>query len=314
MDVEKNEQTFTRVSKALGWSTMKEISMAVTAIYLSRGRSFDEAAHEHASQLIKSKEGFTSPLRSHLHHIVTAYFVLGDKPLEQALAELNLNQQALLEVGFWKSLHTYLGGLMMGEPSEAERTRQLYIAMKADHPFLTSSEDIPYAVLLGRREGEVAERAETMNRYYKELRPHGFSPGNHLQWLSQAMTFDSASFQPEVAGRVLAIRDFLTSENIKIRSDHYPVIGFLAIAKADGAALGAIVELVRSLEQSKTFRWYKQWALPFAVQLVMAEAAEFQDSGAAIFASSVEMLVQAQQAAALVSMNAAIAASNNLGS
>ncbi|WP_251048040.1 DUF4003 domain-containing protein [Planococcus sp. ISL-109] len=47
-----------------------------------------------------------------------------------------------------------------------------------------------------------------MNRYYTELRPQGFSPGNHLQWLSQAMAFDSPSFQPEGAGRVVAIRDF----------------------------------------------------------------------------------------------------------
>lgn len=313
MEMKKIEETFEQVSKTLGWTTDKQVALAVTMIYLSRGRAFDAAIHTEASRIVRSAEGFTSPLRAHLHHIAVAYLVLGEESITEGLARLNVHQQALTAEKFWKSGYTYLGGLIMEAPEEAARARELYDAMKAHHPFLTSSEDIPYVVLLGRRDGDLKERAETMNRYYSELRPQGFSPGNHLQWLSQAMTFDSPQFQPEVAGRVLAIRDFFKAENIKIRSAHYPVLGFLAIAEADGAALKSIAELVRTLESSKLFRWYKQWALPSAAQLVMAESAELRGSEAALFASSVEMLMQAQQAAMMVSVSAAVAASNNSG-
>lgn len=314
MEVKKIEETYERVSKALGWTTDKQVSLAVTMIYLSRGQSFDAGIHDEASQIIKNKEGFMSPLRAQLHHIVTAYLVLGDESVEKGLYRLNTNQHALNEMKFWKSSYTYLGALMMEEPDEAHRVRTLYDSMKTRHPFLTSSEDIPYAVLLGRRKGDVEERAETMNRYYNELRPQGFSMGNHLQWLSQVMTFDSPSFQPEVAGRVVAIRNLLKEEKVKIRTAHYPLLGFLAIARADGAALRAIVDMVRSLEASKLFRWYGQWVLPSAVQLVMTESAELRESEVAMFAASVEMLMQAQQAAMMIGMSSVIASSNNSGS
>ncbi|MFK8795230.1 DUF4003 family protein [Planococcus plakortidis] len=314
METTKIEETYGQVSKALGWAVDKQVSLAVTMIYLSRGREFDVDAHNEVSRLIKKKEGFTSPLRAHLHHIVTAYLVLGDETAEEGLAKLNANQQALNDVKFWKSSYTYLAALMMKSPGEAERARGLYDAMKAHHPFLTSSEDIPYVVLLSNREGDIRERAETMNRYYKELRTQGFSAGNHLQWLSQAMTFDTPVFQPEVAGRIVAIRDFLKAEKIKVRGEHYPALGFLAIAEADGEALRAIVEMARELEASKLFRWYGTWILPSAVQLTMAESVELRESEAAVFAASVEMLMQAQQAAMMLSVSAVIASSNNPGS
>ncbi|WP_251048039.1 DUF4003 family protein [Planococcus sp. ISL-109] len=137
----------------------KQVALAVTMIYLSRGRAFDADIHNKASQLIKSTEGFASPLRAHLHHIVVAYLVLEDEPVAQGLVRLNANQQALVQEKFWKSAYTYLGGLVMEAPEEAKRARGLYDAMKAQQPFLTSSEDIPYVVLLGRREGNLKERA-----------------------------------------------------------------------------------------------------------------------------------------------------------
>lgn len=314
METKKIEETYGQVSKSLGWAADKQVSLAVTMMYLSRGREFDAASHLEVSRLIKKKEGFTSPLRAHLHHIVTAYLVLGDGTAEEGLAKLNANQQALNNSKFWKSAYTYLAGLMMDSPEQAQQARELYNAMKTYHPFLTSSEDIPYVALLSNREGEVQERAETMNRYYKELRTQGFSAGNHLQWLSQVMTFDSPVFQPEVAGRVVAIRDFLKAENIKVRGEHYPVLGFLAIANANGQALAAVVETARALEASKLFRWYGSLILPSAVQLTMAESAELRESEAAVFSASVEMLMQAQQAAMMLGVSAVIASSNNSGS
>ncbi|MDE4084749.1 DUF4003 family protein [Planococcus maritimus] len=314
METKKIEETYGQVSKSLGWAADKQVALAVTMMYVSRGREFDVAAHHEVSRLIKEKEGFTSPLRAHLHHIVTAYLALGEETAEEGLMKLNTNQQALNNCKFWKSSYTYLAGLMMDSPEQAQRARELYNAMKTYHPFLTSSEDIPYVALLSNREGEVQERAETMNGYYKELRTQGFSAGNQLQWLSQVMTFDSPMFQPEVAGRVVAIRDFLKAENIKVRGEHYPVLGFLAIANADGQALAAVVETARALEASKLFRWYGSWILPSAVQLTMAESAELRESEAAVFSTSVEMLMQAQQAATMLGMSAVIASSNNSGS
>ena len=154
METKKIEETYGQVSKSLGWAVDKQVSLAVTMMYLSRGREFDADAHLGVSQLIKKKEGFTSPLRAHLHHIAAAYLVLGDEPAEEGLAKLNANQQALNDCKFWKSAYTYLAGLMMDSPGQAPRARELYNAMKTYHPFLTSSEDIPYVALLSNSEGK----------------------------------------------------------------------------------------------------------------------------------------------------------------
>ena len=309
MDAKLIEQTFKEVSKTLGWSVDKRIALAVTNFYLTQDSGFRKKEHEEAAETIKKKEGWSSPLRYYMHHIAAAFLALQGNP-ESGLDKLNARQQELNEAGFRKSPYTYLAALLMRETNEAERAKELYDQMREHHKFLTSNEDVPYAVLLSRQEGPAEERAATMNAYYRELREHGFSMGNDLQWLSQVMTFHSPAYDPEIVGRVLAIREFLQNEKIKIRAAQYPTLGFLATAKASGAALRNIVENTRLLENTKTFKWYKDIAFSTAVQFEMKDIIETQDVSAVTFSTSLEMLMQAQQAAMMVSINAAIISSS----
>lgn len=311
MDIKLMEETLSRVSKVLGWSVDKRIAIAVTNFYLIQGEGFDEEAHMHSSKIIKKNEGWTSPLKSHMHHIAAAFLTLTEEEAEQGLKQLNARQEELNKAGFRRSPYTYLAALVMQNTGEAERAKTLYDEMRQHHKFLTSNEDVPYAVLLGRQEGDLNERAATMNAYYKDLREHGFYMGNDLQWLSQIMTFNSAAYQAEVVGRVVAIRDFFQNEKIKIRGPQYPVLGILAVAEANGQALKNIIESTRQLEKTKSFKWYKDLAFTTAVQFEMKDIAGSQDVSAVAFSTSLEMLMQAQQAAMFSSINAAVIASSN---
>jgi len=310
MEIKVFEETFKEVSKTLGWSVDKRISLAVTNFYLTQDAGFRKKEHEKAAEIIKKKESWTSPLRYYLHHVAAAFLALQGNP-ESGIEKLNANQQELNKAGFRKSPYTYLAALLMKEAEEAGRAKELYDQMREHHKFLTSNEDVPYAVLLGRQEGPPEERAATMNAYYRELREHGFSMGNELQWLSQIMTFNSPAYDPKETGRVLAIREFLQNENIKIRPPQYPVLGFLATAKASGPALQKIVENTRLLESTKTLKWYKDVAFSTAVQFEMKDIIETQEVSAVTFSTSLEMLMQAQQAAMMVSINTAIISANN---
>lgn len=314
MDIKYIEKTFLEVSKTVGWAVDKRIALAVTNIYLSRGQDFDAKTHEAAVSVIKKNEGWTSPLRSHLLHIAAAFMVMKEEDVESSLKLVNQNQKKLNNAGFWKTSYTYLAALLMKNPEEAERARKLYEEMKKHHKFLTSNEDIPYAALLGSREGSLEERAETMNLYYRDLREQGFNMGNDLQWLSQIMTFDSPVYDPKMVGRVLAIHQFFKEEKIKIRAAQYPVLGFLAVTQVDGEALREIAENTRELEKNKIFRWYKDVAFSTAVQQAMNDTIDAQDISATAFSTSLETLMQAQQAAMMVSINAAVISSTNSSS
>lgn len=311
MDMKRIEQTFSEVSKTTGWAVDKRIAIAVTNIYLSRNRAFDVQTHEAAVAVIKKSEGWTSPLRSHLLHVAAAFMVIKEEDVESSLKLLNQNQKELNNAGFWKTSYTYLAALLMKKPEEAERTKKLYEEMKKHHKFLTSNEDIPYAALLGSREGLLEERAATMNMYYRDLRERGFTMGNDLQWLSQIMSFDSPDYDPEMVGRVLAIQQFFKDEKIKIRLAQYPILGFLAVTQVDGEALREIAKNTRELEQNKIFRWYKEMAFSTAVQQTMVDNIDVQDISAMTFSTSLETLMQAQQAAMMVSINAAIISTTN---
>ena len=311
MDIKRIEQTFSEVSKTVGWTVDKRIALAVTNIYLSRSQTFDAKAHCEAVEIIKKNEGWTSPLRSHLLHVAAALMIVKEEEVESSLKLINQNQKELNNAGFWKTSYTYLAALLMKNPEEAVRTRALYEEMKKHHKFLTSNEDIPYAALLGNREGSIEERAATMNMYYRDLREQGFTMGNDLQWLSQIMTFDSPSYDPGMVGRVLAIHQFFKEENIKIRLAQYPVLGFLAVTQVDGKALREIAQNTHELEKNKIFRWYKDVAFSTAVQQAMTDNLEAQDISAMTFSTSLETLMQAQQAAMLVSLNTVIISSTN---
>lgn len=311
MDVKKIEEAVAEVAKTLGWSVDKRIAIAVANFYLIQGQSFDEKGHMESSKIIKKNEGWASPLKSYMHHIAASFLTLQEESPEEGLKKLNAWQDELNAVGFRRSPYTYIAAMIMQNSGEAERAKLLHEEMKQHHKFLTAQEDIPYAVLLGRLEGDIKERAATMNAYYKDLREHGFYMGNDLQWLSQIMTFNSAVYRPDVVGRVVAIRDFFQNEKLKIRGPQYPILGILAAAEAGGQTLKDIIEGTRLLEKTKSFKWYKDVAFTTAIQFGMKDMIQTQEVSTVAFPTSLEMLMQAQQAAMYSSVNAAIIASSS---
>ncbi|UZM99499.1 DUF4003 domain-containing protein [Lysinibacillus sp. MHQ-1] len=121
---------------------------------------------------------------------------------------------ALKEAKFRSGNFSYIAAQFLTENEKdkivhAHAARALFEAIRKHHPFLTSYEDIPYAVLLSNPSDDVEIRAETMNRYYKELRTYNFHAGNELQWLSQVLTFLSPQFDRQLVPNVVTIRDAL---------------------------------------------------------------------------------------------------------
>ena len=308
------QNTYEQVKTAVGWTVDKRILLSIASYYVTTGKTFNGKEFLATSDAIKQKSGWFSPLRSHIHYMMAAFLQKNNEDSSLAVEKLIEKYDILKSVGFKSNVYSYLAALLMTNDDstqqsiEAAQAKHLYDEMKSHHPFLTQPDDVPYAVMLGKLPGEPKERALTMNRYYTELRTHGFYMGNELQWMSQILTFKSPTYHANMVAQTVQIRDQLKSAKIKIKSMHYVMVGFLAVLDIKEEALEHVIGTYRELETMKLFSWYKEMILSLAVQLETKHIIDNDCITSVSFATTIEMMMQAQQAAMVATMAATSAA------
>ena len=309
------QTTFEQVKNAVGWTVDKRILLSIASYYVTSGKTFNVKQFLATSDVIKQKSGWFSPLRSHIHYMMAAFLQNEHKDSSIMVDNLLMKQDILKAAGFKSNVYSYLAAVLMTDDSnhEASQAKYLYDEMKSHHPFLTQPDDVPYAVMLGKMPGDPKERAMTMNRYYTELRSQGFYMGNELQWMSQILTFKSPTYNANVVAQAVQIRDQLKKAKIKIKSMHYVMVGFLAALEIKEEALEHVIETYRELETMKLFNWYKEMILSIAVQLETKHMIDNEDITSVSFATTIEMMMQAQQAAMVATMAATNAATASSG-
>lgn len=321
MNVEqKLEQTFNALKKTLGWTVDKRITLSLAGYYVTLEKEFDETRYKEVASYLKKRAGIFSPLLSHINPLFVATLDVSGVEPEQAVNLLMDKAEALKHFGFKMNSYTYLAALMMSEQKdqwsfEMKMTQKLMDDMKAHHRFLTSTDDYPYAMFLGKMEGDTAVRAETMNRYYKELKQHKFYSGNELQWMSQVLTYSNPEYEENTVSRAVIIRDGLKSVKIKTSQAQYPIIGFMAALRLNEEQLNEIVTNYETIASMKLFSWYKDSVLPIAFGLSLRSSKAAYTTAAISMATSLELILQAQQAIMISTIAATSAATaSNAGS
>ncbi|WP_203248349.1 DUF4003 family protein [Sporosarcina beigongshangi] len=307
------ETTYDKVKSLAGWSVDKAVVLTITSYYVTSEREFDAVSLNRTMDALKSRTGWLSPLRGNLLPMMAAFLNQPGTVIDEEVDRLFAKQQVLKGVGFRNTIHSYLAALLMTNDqdlydTEARQAKKLYDAMKKQHFFLTSDDDYAYAVLLGKRGANPVEHARSMRTYYDALRTEGFRSGNELQWLSQVMTYVHNEFNPMLVSRAVEVLAFFKQET-KVRPVHYPMIGFLTVFEVADTELKNIVELTKALEESKLFRWNREMALSIGIGYSMHELTENVDEAMVSLATSVELILQAQQAVMAATM-AAMAASS----
>lgn len=297
------QDTYDRLKNAVSWSVDKRFLISIASYYVTTGRAFNAKRFIEISDEIKKQTKLLSPLRSYVHHSMVAFLDSTDELPSTAVGQLIAREEVLKQAGFKRSMYSYLAALFINadgipEKEQACRGKELYDNIRKHHPFLTSHEDIPFAVLLSQQEGDLQERATTMNDYFKDLKGNRFYSSDELQWTSQIMTITSASYNRQLKESVLYVRDYLKSAGIKLKRSHYMVIGLLGAIGAKDELLQQIVDVYYDLEQMKLFKWgYKEMILPIAVQLETKHLIETQTGATMTVLTSIESILQAQQAA-----------------
>ena len=303
------EETYNALKKSVGWGVDKRLTLSLAGYYVTLEQDFNETRYQEISTIIKKSVGIFSPLRSHLHPLFTATLDASGLEPKLAVEQLILKIEALKASSFKMNNYAYLAALMMSPAKEEwsyemDRAKQLMADMKKHHRFLTSTDDYPYAMFLGKMEGDTAVRAETMNRYYEELRKHKFYAGNELQWMSQVLTYSNVTYEESMVKRAVIIRDGLKSVKIKTAATQYPLIGFMAALDLNEDQLNEIVDSYKSIANMKLFSWYKESALPIAFGLALKSSKDIYETAAISMATSIELVLQAQQAIMISTMAA----------
>ncbi|KOY80101.1 DUF4003 family protein [Lysinibacillus macroides] len=306
------------VSKAAGWTVDRKIILAIASTFLASGKTFDPVKYKAVLQEMKKQSSWMSPLRTTVGYSIAAN-LMEQEDAEKAVKELLTNVSILKEAKFKNGNFSFIGAQFLTEnkhekKAHAQKARALFDAIRKHHPFLTSYEDIPYAVLLSNPSDDVELRADTMNRYYKELRTYNFTVGNDLQWLSQVLTLLSPQYNYQLVANTVAIRDTLKKQHIKVKTMHYPLLGFLAILELNQTQLQDIIDLYHEVKSLKLLKWHREFVLFMAVQIAIYDMANVQKSLSMTIMASIELLIQAQQAAMIAAVSAATIASNSSSS
>lgn len=312
-------ELFQQVSMEYKWE--QSLTNHFTALtYTLNNKNFDKEKIENVRNHMKKTTGIFSYYRGTSKIILSSLLACQyDNPSQEFDKMLNYDKR-MKEAGFKNSMYLPIANYSLLTTCTEEwidtrinKAIEIYKEMKNNHPWLTSGDDYPLAILLADSDMSVNNIIENMEECYKLLNENGFWKNNGLQFLSHILGFRQEENKIKVL-RCKEIFDRLKENNIKVYSSGYAVIGFLAILGEDGyGAVEQVIEIVRTLQSTKKYKWLtKETHLFTAAALVSDVYIENMKHQKEIIQTSIgisiEALIAAQTAATIAAASGAAAA------
>lgn len=274
-------------------------------------------------QIIKDKTGVFSNFRgTAISPMACMLAVSGDA--EKLFANA-LTVYEELKKHFWSSQFLPLASMIVAQMSKeaqypyiVQKTKAIYDLMKKEHPFLTSSEDGPFAAMLAYAERSPEAITVEVEKCYQILHPKFFS-SNAVQSLSHVLALGEGSAEMKCR-KFTELFDTLKAKGYKYGSDYVlATLGALSIQPYDVIYMvDDVIAVADYLEKQKGYGFFgamKKERLMHAAMLVCKsyigkESSQIMNS---TVVSSAVAMVAAQQAAicaAVVATAAASSASN----
>lgn len=300
------------------------IHLACAGIYVMKDKNFDEGVLEQSKGLLKEKLGIFSNFRGTARSPIAAMLAVSGNP-ERTL-DNGITVYELLKKEFWSSTYLPLAAMViaqMVEPSDygkvAGRTRKIYERMKAEHPFLTSSEDSAFCAMSALSDRSDDALIIDMEACYKLLKPEFFS-GNAVQSLSHVLSLCEGTPE-EKCRRTLELFNNLKAAGRKYGTEYeLPTLGIFAMADvASGQIVQEMLEIDEWLSEQKGFGMLgsinKKQRLMYAGMLAQKEHVRADVVQTAAVNSTVALIVaqEAAMCAAVAASSAAAASSASSG-
>ncbi|QOR67783.1 DUF4003 domain-containing protein [Cytobacillus suaedae] len=294
----------------------------VASMYAINGRSFDINRFMELSDYIKAQVGLFSTLKSSTRFAVAAMLDLPYEQPKEKFQEFIELYEKLVSDGFSRSVFTYIAALVMltqdelnsNQEDSIKRIMQVYNGMKSNHFFLTSSNDYPLAVLLSNQPGSIEELMNRVESFYEQLNKNEFRRGNDLQFLSHILALNHGVPQDKLIERCTSLADGFKTSWLSPKGQHYPSIGLLSLLEDGLNAYELALELAKDLTNEKHFKWHKDLNLTIAIHLVMSNYVEDSLSLETGLYTTMETIIQAQQAAMVAMISASSVATTDSSS
>lgn len=317
-NMERYTQIYSELRERYRWKVSDQsILMMVASLYISNSRSFDIERFNDTAEYIKNESGLFSPLRSQSRFTFAAMLDTRFDHPKEMFPHFMAAYDELVSSGFSRNIFTYIAAMLLTTTdakdlqSLSTRARIIYKKMREEHLFLTGHSDYPLAVTLAQNDRQTDELIFHIEDLYSKLSQNGFRKGNDLQSMSHILSLHENSSADDLVAKSTNIFDTMKKEGIKPKSMFYPQIALLTFIEKDMNNLTEIKEIWEKLNAEKPFKWRKDINFMMAVTFVVSDKIEDSSLLQTNLSTTIETLIQAQQAASIAAISGAAVASSS---
>lgn len=296
-------ERYDKLRKEMKWKVSDtRLLMAIASLYVLDDRTLDVDRLLDVAEKIKNRAKLFSSMKSQSRFTTAAFLDTNfDEPNDQ-IENLFQYYDAFRKEKFQGGIFTYIAASIIvknqgndADPDEIiKRTKDIYQGMKKEHVFLTTNSDYPLATLLAyEQQPNIIQHIEI---FYDGLSKNGFRKGNDLQFMSHILALSNDEDKDILISRSLQIFDQFKNIGIRPKSVYYPVMGMLALLPQNEVAIEEIYNIYHKLNQEKHFKWQKDTNLIMAASFFAKDKLEHSHLAETSIYTTIEMIIQAQQA------------------
>lgn len=299
----------------------KRIRFLVAQLFTSEQEVMDGQAFKDTTTLFKKQLGFFNALDGNTRASLAGLLLVNGQNDEETVGRVIDNYELLVESGFKRTNFTYFGAYLLLRTADkprnvAERARDIYMALRKQHPFLTGAEDVTSAVLMAQLDTSLSvERLTEINEYYfTEFNRAGFRRNDSLQFLAATSTLIYLDRDANHVKKVVHLADELERAGVKIRPIHYVTLGILAYVRESTKLEAVFFDLLEAMREDSGLRWNREFYTAMALSLYTEDQARnmTKDQVESLMVS-VHVLIAIERAAAASAAAAASTAAASSG-
>ena len=312
--IDKYKDIYSQLKSNLRWKVSdSRTHMMAASLYVTSETEFDFRRYQELADFIKNEVGLFSTLKSQLRYTIAAMLDIRFENPQERFSEFIQSYEALIAKAFNRSVFSYIAAMTLvgveGDKDElAARARSVYKKMREEHIFLTGQSDYPLAMLLARRSQELDPLIVRIEDVYNTLDQKGFRKGNDLQSMSHILSLHENSDQQDLISCCTDLYDHMKQLGIKPKSSFYPQMAVLSFLPDSKSQLSDIKELWETLNAEKQFKWHKDINFMMAVSFFVSDKIEHSSMVETSLHTTIETLIQAQQAASIAAITGTAAA------
>jgi hypothetical protein len=315
--VKRYKEIYSELKNNLRWKVSdSRILMMAASLYVTSSREFSIDRFNDLSDFIKSEVGMFSTLKGQTRFTIAAMLDTRFEIPKDHFSDFLVTYEKVIAEGFSRGIFSYITAMVIlsheGDKQElASLSKTVFKKMREEHFFLTGQSDYPLAVLLAQRNQNIDELITYVEDFYNKLDQEGFRKGNDLQSMSHILSLQEVADKNELISRCTSLYDALKAHGIRPKAMFYPQIALLSFLSDSKAQLPEVKEIWEALNEEKLFKWHKDTNFMMAVTFFISDKIEHSSVLETSLYTTIEALIQAQQAASIAAISSAAVAANS---